>query len=435
MLILADLNIERPWARERVPGLKIAINKQKKHVELIDIFEALGYSFLSKKKLYERKAFFMNRSNVLSAQNHLLNFLLDKKYTYILFTTMDNCIDFLDLDFLKTLNKHRFMVGAILGDDEFNYPNFRSIVPYLQYLVVYLKKAARYYKKYTNAIISVQNNCYSQENVLPLKDISEKKIDFTLVGAPFKNRLKLLRDILKNSEIKLAIYGPIKRWKKYPEFRKYYRGFLSPSKFYETLSRSKYIFCSLHTMNGRKHMNTKIWEALTAGSIPICEPYPALSYQFGLKEDLKIPYYYKGEDILEIIENNSENTNLRKIRKFIKGKYDYETSYTTIINTFFSLDLNDDVKKTNSTQFCAAPHFFKNKKLKPYILLPGVNIYKIEGQSIIKIGIIESIKSILSKKVSRTDFVLYNENNNYMNVINGFVYSSYLIIKNFKKTF
>ena len=34
------------------------------------------------------------------------------------------------------------MVGAILGDDEFNYPNFRSIVPYLQYLVVYLKKAA-----------------------------------------------------------------------------------------------------------------------------------------------------------------------------------------------------------------------------------------------------------------------------------------------------
>ena len=256
-----------------------------------------------------------------------------------------------------------------------------------------------------------------------------------MVGAPFKNRLELLRNILKNSKIKLAIYGPIKRWNKYPEFKKYYKGFLSSNKFYETLSESKYVFCSLHTMNGRKHMNTKIWEALTAGNIPICEPYPALRYQFGLNGNLKIPHYHKSDDILEIIENNLESANISKIRKFIEGRFDYETSYTKIMNTFISLSLHNKDEKINSTQFCAAPHFFNNKKFKPYILLPGVNIYKIKDNSIIRIGIIESIKKILSKEVGRTDFVLCIENNNYMNFINGFIYSSYLVIKNFKNRF
>ena len=107
MLILADLNQGRPWWRERVPGLEIAISKQRNPVELVDVFEAVGQPQLSECKLFERRVFFGDRFEMIAAQKRLLEFFNSNNYSHILFSTMDICQDFLDTKFLF-LNYYKF---------------------------------------------------------------------------------------------------------------------------------------------------------------------------------------------------------------------------------------------------------------------------------------------------------------------------------------
>ena len=432
MIILADLNQGRPWWRERVPGLKTAISIEKSSVDLVDVFGALGELQLTGLKLYQRRAFFLDRAEMLAVQQRLLAYFEANQYSHVLFTTMDICLDFLDKDFLITLREKGIAVGGILGDDEFNHSNFRSIVYFFDFLVVYLEKAARFYKKYSDAEIFVQNNCYSSGNTRPLKPFLKKSVDLTLVGAPFKSRLDLLRGVIKNHSVKLAIYGPPKRWIKHPEFLSYYKGFLDPSKFYETLAESKFVFCSLREMSGRKHMNTKIWEAMTAGSIPICEPYPALNYQFGLVGKLALPNFRDSDDILEMIQTNREPTDLEKVRNFILGNYDYETSYSEMISSFYSVELNIKKKKNLVSHYCASSIIIGNKKIKPFIILPGHNVFQVQGSSIIRLGVLQSVKSIWAGEVSRTDFIFCQGKYSRINLINKYIYSSYLFLKKCK---
>ena len=98
---------------------------------------------------------------------------------------MDICIDFLDFDFLNSLTRKGIVIGAVLGDDEFNYSSFKSAVNSFDFLVVYLEGCG-YYSRYTNAKIFVQNNCFSAVNCLELKDFKSKPFDLCFVGAPFK---------------------------------------------------------------------------------------------------------------------------------------------------------------------------------------------------------------------------------------------------------
>lgn len=432
MMILADLNVERPWWRERVPGLKTAISMESNSVDLVDVFSAIGETHLSKLKLYQRRAFFEDRSKMLAAQKHLLARFEVHRYSHILFTTMDICLDFLDRDFLLTLKESGIVVGGVLGDDEFNHSNFKSIVSMFDFLVVYLEKAARFYEKYSDAEFFVQNNCYSSSNMLPLIPFSKKTVDLTLVGAPFKSRLDILRGVIKDNSVKLAIYGPPKRWNKYPEFRSYYRGFLDAGKFYETLAESKFVFCSLREMSGRKHMNTKIWEAITAGSVPICEPYPALKYQFGLAGKLALPHFKSGNDIIELVQSKGEHVNLERLRNFIDGKYNYETTYSEMIKKFFSVKLNSRQEGNLIKHYCGASVVVGNKKIKPFVLLPGCNVFELQGPELKKLSVFQSIKSIFARKVSRTDFVLCASAHGRLNLINAKIYLLYLLLKKLK---
>ena len=396
LLIIGDLNVGRPWFRERVPGLKHALESVDVKIELLDVFFSLGIPELSNRKLFERRAYFHNLSHIRSAQDHLLLNIEKNQYSHVLFTTMDICIDFLDFDFLNSLTRKGIVIGAVLGDDEFNYSSFKSAVNSFV-LVVYLEKAARYYSRYTNAKIFVQNNCFSAVNCLELKDFKSKPFDLCFVGAPFKSRLRYLREVIKDPSIKLALYGPEKRWKNHQEFRKFYLVFPA-DKFYETISMSKFTLCSLEDMKAKKHMNTKIWEAITAGSIPISEAYPPLTYQFKLTGDLALPTFKSGSDILRILKSREDVYNLRRLRKFIIGNFDYETSYTKMIKSFSDINSTNKINNKLKIHYCAAPIRTTNRKIKAIIPLPGRNIFKVENNSFTKVSFLKSIWLLQQKK-------------------------------------
>ena len=147
---------------------------------------------------------------------------------------------------------------------------------------------------------------------------------------------------------------------------------------------------------------------------------------------LALPNFRDSDDILEMIQTNREPTDLEKVRNFILGNYDYETSYSEMISSFYSVELNIKKKKNLVSHYCASSIIIGNKKIKPFIILPGHNVFQVQGSSIIRLGVLQSVKSIWAGEVSRTDFIFCQGKYSRINLINKYIYSSYLFLKKCK---
>ena len=104
ILFLADLNYRRPWFRERVPGLKKAIEQSENTIILDDVYEYFGCYFLTDQKLFQRREYFNSGKNRISAQRHLLKNIKKERYSHVLFSTLDHIITVFDSDFVDELD-------------------------------------------------------------------------------------------------------------------------------------------------------------------------------------------------------------------------------------------------------------------------------------------------------------------------------------------
>ena len=149
------------------------------------------------------------------------------------------------------------MLGCIFGDDELNYENYKFFLRLFDFVVVYLDEYAKKYQRLCATNFFVQGNCYSEANRIAPSE-QENKIAF--VGSPFEKRVELIRSLLAR-DVSIDIYGPPKRWRKYPDLLSHFKGYMDAEKFFETLNSYAFTYSSIIDMNGEKHMNTRYGKA------------------------------------------------------------------------------------------------------------------------------------------------------------------------------
>lgn len=345
ILLVCDTHSKRPWYRDRLPGIKKAFSKIDKSWKIIDIYSILGNKELNPSEINQRFEFFHSNSILEINKNFYENILIYKPRILVL-CTIDNYIDFLVPSTISKLISKKIYISTFLGDDEFNYNRNKFFLNYFHSSVVYVKSSADYYRKLTaNKIILLPNSCHLKE--ANYSNIKQKtKYDAILVGAPIANRPQMIRSLIKNS-IKVAIFGSSK-WNKYSDIKKYYHGYVDADNFDYVMSNGKLILAFLEDhISGKLHMNTKIWEAIRVGRLPITTHYPLLQETYGFNEKLKIPSYKNNKDLVKIVNyylNNSEEriSLSKKLFNFVKERLDYEILYYDYFK-----NLLDDVSKNN----------------------------------------------------------------------------------------
>lgn len=400
ILFLADLNYRRPWVRERVPGLKKAIDQSEDTIILVDVYEYFGCHFLTDQKLFQRREYFNSGKNRISAQKHLLKKIKKEGYSHVLFSTLDHIITVFDSHFVDELEKENIVSGCIYGDDELNFSNYKFFLNDFKFITVYLDTSKIKYEELSSIKVFCQGNSYSLDNTKPINKTS-KGIAF--VGSPFKSRVELIRQ-LRDKGVSIDIYGPKKRWEQYPDLIKFYKGYLSEKTFFDDLNRYKFVYSSIIDMNGKIHMNTKFFEAIASGSYPIVEKHIAFENQFKLIGENQIQYCHTAEDIHRLIEKEYESLNLQSIQNHLSTNYSYDNTYKFLLNNFSEISQhakNPVYKKSIYGAFTLIDNY--NNKTYPWLKVPGHNIYKICTDGIIKIGFLKSLFLLFTTRIPRTN--------------------------------
>ena len=407
VIFLADLNTSRPWWRERVPALRQL--EVDNNVVLLDIFEAIGYPELSSTKLYLRREALSRHDVQAKILANLLALAVKHDSKRILFSTLDNCFTFLTEDLISSLNQYNIITGCIFGDDELNYENYKFYLRLFDFVVVYLDEYAQKYARLCATDFFVQGNCYSEANcICPTKQ--ENKIAF--VGSPFKKRVELIRSLV-DKDISIDIYGPPRRWRKYQDLMPYFKGYMDAEKFFETLNSYAFTYSSIIDMDGNKHMNTKVWESLCAGSFPLVEHHHAFENQFGLSGELQLEYVSDAKDIEHVLEAGPRGERVLKIQSHLASEHVYEKSYAAMIEAFIRSPYPDKKRVTGAgNAVIGAVTLSKGRGHAgfPWILLPGVNIYHFDGNYATRCGLLKSIGHLLNRRVQRTNYTISTTN-------------------------
>lgn len=403
VIFLADLNHARPWWRERVPSLHDLESENK--IILLDIFEAIGFPELSSMKLYLRRETLSRHDVQAKILENLIDLTIAHKSKRILFSTLDNCLTFLTENFVSKLREKNIVPGCIFGDDELNYENYKFFLRLFDFVVVYLDEYAMKYERLWVTNYFVQGNCYSEANrVYP--NVQKNKIAF--VGSPFKKRVELIRSLVDRG-LSIDIYGPPKRWRKYKDLIPYFKGYMDADKFFETLNLYAFTYASIIDMNGKKHMNTKVWESLCSGSYPLVEHHNAFEKQFGLIGELQLEYVSGPEDIEHMLEAGPRREKVSKIQSHLAHGHVYEKSYAAMVQAFIRSP-NPGKKQATKTGNSVIGAVTLSKGAGhagfPWLMLPGVNIYQFDGNYVTRCGLLKSIGYLLNKKVHRTNYTI-----------------------------
>ena len=430
VVFLADLNQTRPWWRERVPGLR-ELEVQDKII-LLDIFEAIGFPELSHMKLYLRRETLSRHDVQAKILDNLIALTAASNSKRILFSTLDNCLTFLTEELVYSLKEKGIVLGCVFGDDELNFENYKFFLRLFDFVVVYLDEYAMKYGRVCSSNYFVQGNCYSEVNrIVPAKQ--ENKIAF--VGSPFKRRVELIRSLVARN-VSIDIYGPPKRWRNYQDLMPYFKGYMDADKFFETLNSYAFTYCSIIDMNGKKHMNTKVWESLCSGSYPLVEHHNAFENQFGLSGELKLEYISGPEDIERMLGAGPRSEKVSKIQSHLASEHVYEKSYAAMIEAFLRSSYSD--KKCSAEagkSLIGAVTLSKGMGYAgfPWLILPGVNIYHFDGQHTTRCSFLKSVRYLLKRRVQRTNYTI--SANNIVQIISVYlqrcITTAYLIAKRY----
>jgi hypothetical protein len=345
ILIACDTNVSRPWHRDRIPAIHSACRAIGCDYEIIDIYDILGqHEYMPTNVEVRRK--FLQSVDIDLVNENFEEEIARRKPNILMLGTADNYKHFLLPRTVCNLRDRGIYVVGILGDDEFKYPEYRFLVGWFDHFVAYVKPCYEYYQ---NLRVSdgyyLPNSCYL--NGLEFEDHSqETECDVTLIGAPIANRPEMMRELI-DSGLKVEIYGS-KEWHKYDFAAECYRGFVDSKMFDEVLRRGKIVLAFMEDhLTGSLHMNTKIWEAVRVGRLPISTFYQPLISDYKLAEDREIVMYNDTSDLVKKAKFFAANRDARlKISRALYNKVKQDLDYALLYRKLFEKLL--DECKTNS---------------------------------------------------------------------------------------
>ncbi len=398
ILLACDTNKTRPWFRDRIPSIEAAFKQIDYSCEIIDIYGLLGrHKYMPTHTKFRNK--FFQSTDLISVNKNFETEIIRKKPKVLILGTADNYREFLLPQTIRNIRENGIKVIGILGDDEFNYPQYRFLLGWFDLFVAYVKPCLEYYENFNlSKGYYFPNSCYLRDK--KFHEHSQKtKYDAVLIGAPSANRPEMVEGLI-NSGINLAIYGS-PEWKKYSFSNGYYFGFIDTNEFDIVLSNSKIVLAFLEDhLTGSLHMNTKIWEAVRVGRLPITTYYDRLVKDYELVDGKNIVMYKDQKDLIDKVNYYVNNSKERlKIAKALYEKVESSFDYSTMYQKLFNNLMNNK---------------FNKKKISKYNILKALEnehiTYYPSDNSNLDYEVLNHIK--IAKKVSsdegKIDFVYFN---------------------------
>ena len=336
ILFACDTDKSRPWYRDRLPSIDQAILNVEHSCKVVDIYSLLGSFQKSPKDIQHRKMFFQN-TNLYSLNRNFQKNVMNFNPDILLLGTADNYRDFLLPKTISNLRERGVIVSGILGDDEFNYHQYRYFLGWFDIYVAYVKPCIDYYDKFElSKGYYLPNSCYLHSTEFPLHS-DEPIYDAILIGSPIANRPEIVKALVE-AGVNLAIYGS-DQWNKYEYAKNSYHGYVDTKHFNQILAKSKIVLALLEDhVTGKVHMNTKIWEAVRVGRLPVITFYRPLIDDYKLKEGSNIVMYKDITDLVEkvkyYINNDMEGLKIAKnLYHRVFDDFNYSNLYQELFNT------------------------------------------------------------------------------------------------------
>ena len=139
----------------------------------------------------------------------------------------------------------------------------------------------------------------------------------------------------------VAIYGS-KQWDKYSFTTGCYLGFVQTENFDDVLREGKTILSFLEDdFTGNLHMNTKIWEAVRVGRLPISTYYECLIDNYKLTDDFDIVMYKNTMDLVKKVKyyasHDAERIQIaQNLYNRVMNEFDYSILYGNLFNYLMS---------------------------------------------------------------------------------------------------
>ena len=400
ILFACDTEKSRAWHRDRLPSINSAIQNVGFVCKVVDLYSLLGNFDKSPADTKYRKYFFQ-RANIEKINENFIENVQKHHPDILLIGTADNYRDFLLPRTIRKIRQKGILVSGILGDDEFNYPQYKFFVGWFDLFVVYVKSCLNYYE---NLKLSkgyfFPNSCYLKSKQFPQCQ-DQIEYDVAIVGAPIANRPNIIKALV-DSGVKLAIYGS-EQWLKYNYARNSYHGYVETKNFDKVLSKSKIILALLEDhLTGKLHMNTKIWEAVRVGRLPIATYYEPLINDYNLKEGEDIVMYKNISDLRDkvIFYANNEKERI-KIAKNLYDKVYNDFNYCDLYKKLFNTLMIQIPKNVSNNRNIS------NKKIKS-LLRKQHKAYYYSNSCIIDPCVLDVVKIIRSEECNY-DLIFFNK--------------------------
>jgi hypothetical protein len=329
ILILCDKHLKRPWLRDRIPGIEKAIQLSGLNVNIEDIYTAFGDAGAALSDA-NRRHLKLRKIDLVEANESLYKTVTDINPSVLLLATADNYRDFTFYSTVERIRSTGVFVVGFLGDDQFNHSQYRFFTNWFDLYIVYVKNCLRYYRSLSDFDgYYLPNSCYLEKGFDDLD--SECLYDSVLIGGPIADRVEIIRRLVSKG-YNIAIYGP-RSWELYLDLLPYYHGYVDSDDFDKRLGEGKIVLALLKDhITGALHMNTKIWEAVRVGRLPIVTYYEPLISDYGFTDGLDIVLYKDLDDLVLKFQQYIEDTDRRietskRLHAHVMSKLDYSILY------------------------------------------------------------------------------------------------------------
>lgn len=389
-----------------------------------------GYQwYLALKKIFGEVILFDPRAKRIEhgpelMKENLLNTISEKKPDYFLFLIESSS---LNIETIEEINKLSPKTKTIVnfGDDDIN---FEERSRYYALFVDYCLLGQPNYKKSyikdgLNKVFPF--NGVNTEDFRPFK--LEKKYDVSFIGQPLESRIKLLSFLIKN-KVKVNIWG--RGWDKYPEFKEFYHGPLSPEDFVRTINQSKINLSFTRNQYGAPHFTGRLFEFAACRAFQLTDYFPELNIH--LKENKEIVMFKDERDLLNktnyYLKNEKEREKIAKNSLSKSKKHDFVYLFRKIFGELSKEKkfVRKALPKINAKEGSISESDLKDisslkEKIKyyDYIFFSGRKVIESKYRKYLQIYSLEKTK----KDISCCSYFIYSKYlGNYMklNLFRGF---------------
>jgi glycosyltransferase involved in cell wall biosynthesis len=332
-LIATNLHPEHYFMNQRYPGMVKALDKSR--VNFIDIFDF--YNDPEKAQQLENLCFdalklrsYFNRANIAKLNNLFLEHALSYDWDILCLCSMSHYGLYILPDTIRKLSQRGLVVG-FFGDDEFNFKYNRFWPRLFDAVVAYTEKEVKLYQRWNPYTYLLPVGVDSEG--LELADV--RGTDVMFVGSPYGNRVEILTKV-QQAGVNLKIYGS-RRWAQYAALNGCYQGFLEAKDYWKVLSQAKIVLSLMEDLNGKPHINGKVFEATKVKAMALATYYPPFETTYGLQEGKDIVFYHSLEDLISklkyYLEHLDEQQHIAEnLRRKIVENFTYEKLYKSLFD-------------------------------------------------------------------------------------------------------